>query len=173
MFVSPSWIVPSNIIPSQIVPSHITPSWIVPSQITGGEYHYSPWSMNRYPHSFKVPFQVESSSPVPSWCYMRLWLYQQSHHCCAVVWSASQLIVIWLLGKHSAFCLNLGQAVKCRMLAVMLVAGYWKCLTTMGPTLGTNFCHGCFTLLHWAHGIKDTNTLSWDVYTYLFTSSNS
>ena len=25
-----------------------------------------------------------------------------------------------------------------------------------------------FTVMLWAHGMEDTNTLSWDVYTYLF-----
>ena len=29
------------------------------------------------------------------------------------------------------------------------------------------------SIVHWAHGIEDTNTLSWDLYAYLFISCNS
>ena len=59
------------------------------------------------------------------------------------------------------------------MLAVMLASGYWKCLATIGPTLGANFCQGIFLYHVLGPQIEDTNTLSWDVYTYLFTSSDS
>ena len=51
------------------------------------------------------------------------------------------------MGKHSAYHLMLGQVVKHWMLTMMLIAGYWKCLATMGSTVGANFCHGYVSLL--------------------------
>ena len=54
------------------------------------------------------------------------------------------------------------------------MAGYWKCLATVGPTLAPILSwDGVVFIVHWAHRIEDTNTLQLDVYIYLFTSSVS
>ena len=38
------------------------------------------------------------------------------------------------------------------------ITGCSKCLATVGPTLGANFCHGFVSLyiyfMHWTHGIE-------------------
>ena len=72
----------------------------------------------------------------------------------------SQPVTASFMGKHNTCHLTLGQVVKCWVLGVKFIARYWKCLSTMGPTLGSNFCHGCLSIMHWAHRIEDTNTLS-------------
>ena len=61
-------------------------------------------------------------------------------------------------------------------------AGCMRCHTTMDPALGANLLSQvffCFSLLyaetlliHWAHGIKDTNTLDVVRDDYLFGCSN-
>ena len=58
----------------------------------------------------------------------------------------SQLDTASLMGKHGTYHLNLVQVVKCWVPAVMFIAGYWKCLTTMGSTMVANFCCGYLSL---------------------------
>ena len=64
----------------------IFPSWIVPSWILSGEHLNLPSGLiDRYSHSSKVLFWAESSSPVPSWCSMWLWLNWWSYSCCTLI----------------------------------------------------------------------------------------
>ena len=71
--------------------------------------------------------------------------------------------------KHGTQHLTLGRVVRqlnteclvdCWILALILIAGYWKFLATVGSTLGANFGVTVLSFMHWAHGIEDTNILS-------------
>ena len=59
--------------------------------------------------------------------------------------------------------------VECWVLVVMFIAGYWKCITAMGPTLDANFCCGYVSLLCTGPMELKTPTLSvrciyWFIY---------
>ena len=54
------------------------------------------------------------------------------------------------------------------MLAVMLIAGHWKCLITMGPTFDANFCHGVVSLLCIGPMELKTPTLSAVMYILIY-----
>ena len=154
----------------------VSPSWIFPSQITAREYHY-PFTDEQVPALPQGPTLgrvLFLSLLLVLYVVVALVAVPQLLHGHTVGQSTqSQPVAATFAGKHNTFHLTIGGVVQWLMLAVMLVVGYWKCLTTMGPTLGANFCHGYFSIVHWAHRIEDINTLSCDVYTYLFTSSDS
>ena len=84
------------------------------------------------------------------------------------------MVDCWMLAGMVAVCEQGYWMLKVSYYVVSSVVGCSKCLATVGPTLGTNFCYGFVTLyiyfMHWAHGIEDTNTLDVDVYYHLFNS---
>ena len=109
------------------------------------------------------------SSP-DCWGYKWLWLNWQFHSCCMVGWlSQSWLVTASFLGKHSIYHSTLIWTVKHGMLVMVLMAGYWKSLATMGLTLGAKFClYHALGPWNWRH--KHSKL---DVYICLFTSSVS
>ena len=126
----------------------------------------TPWLMNRYPprpilgrilflSPLLVLYVVAAKLRVP-----------QVPHSHMVRWSAqSQPVIASFMGKHSTYCLTLCWAVECWMLAVMT--------HYQGPQIGCQFLSWvCFSIMHWARRIEDKHS-QLNVYTYLFTSSDS
>ena len=148
----------------------ISPSWIVPSWITVGEHHYLLhwWAGIHTPlkSHFRQSTLPQSPPGIMCGCGPTGSLTASAQLNSQSV--GSEFTAVSFVVKHITYCLILGQAVKCWMLAVILVAGYWKCLTTMGSTLGAIFCHGYVSVLCTGPTKVKTLTLSSVMYILIY-----
>ena len=153
--------------PRMIIP----PSWIVPSWINVGEHHYPlGWWTGTCTPPNPLLGRVLFLSPLLVLYVVVAQLAVPKLLCGHTV---SKLTLRWpvtacLMGQYSTYHLTLGWVIECWMLAGMLIAGYWKCHATTGPTLGTNFCHGYVSLSYTGPTELKTPTLSAVIYILIY-----
>ena len=152
----------------------IVPSWIIPLWIVVGEHLYPLgwWTgtytspMSHFGHSALHQFP-------PDVIVAQLEVSELLHSHMVSTSTQSPTVAARFLGKHGTYCLTLGWAVDCWMLAgmiagywvswwiwvVVLMPGYWKCLATVAPHLVPCFVT-VFSLLCTVPTELKTQTLS-------------